>query len=82
MYLVGIAGLLSMNFLQAGIFQAIMAYIVMLIVIVIFVASVLVDRIDDRSRCILFIVFYSFNFIWYLGIVIDYFVTANKANNY
>ena len=78
MYLVGIAGLLSMNFYQAGIFQAVMAYIVMAVTVALFAASVLIDRIDDRIRCIMFIVFYSFNFIWYLGIVIDYFVTADK----
>lgn len=78
MYIVGIAGLLSMNFYQAGIFQTVMAYIVMVVVVVLFAASVLVERFDDRIRCILFIVFYAINFAWYLGIVIDYFVTAEQ----
>lgn len=81
MYLVGIAGLLSINYNQAGIFQAVMAYIVMVVVMVLFASSVLVERIDDRVRCILFIAFYSLNFAWYLGIVIDFFVTTNQIYN-
>ena len=79
MYIVGIAGLLSMNYGQAGIFQAVMSYLVMVLVVVLFFASVMVDNIDDRIRCIMFIAFYCMNFVWYLGIVIDYFVTAGNA---
>jgi hypothetical protein len=79
MYLVGIAGLLSINYGQSGIFQAVMSYIVMVCTVALFGASVLVDRIDDRIRCILFVVFYVLNFGWYLGIVVDYFVTTNSG---
>lgn len=80
MYLVGIAGLLSINYAQAGIFQAVMAFVVMAVVLVLFAASILIERIDDRVRCMLFISFYSLTFIWYLGIVIDFFVTVNKGS--
>lgn len=79
MYLVGIAGLLSINYGQSGIFQAVMSFIVMVSTVALFAASVLVDRIDDRIRSILFIAFYALNFGWYLGIVVDYFVTTNSG---
>jgi hypothetical protein len=79
MYIIGIAGLLSMNYGQSGIFQAIMSYVMMVMTFLLFAASVLVDRVDDKIRCILFIVFYVLGFGWYLGIVIDYFVTSGAG---
>ena len=79
MYLIGLAGLLSMNYGQSGIFQAVMSYVMLVMTCALFGASVLVDRVDDRIRCILFIVYYVLAFGWYLGIVIDYFVTAGAG---
>ena len=77
MYILGIAGLLSMNYAQAGILQTIMAFVVMAVTTSLFVASAMVDMIDDRVRCIFFMVFYSLNFAWYLVIIVDYFVASS-----
>lgn len=82
MYLVGLAGtpcltvgLLSMNYYQTGIAQAVISYFVMLALIVLIAASVLVDSIDEKIRCYIALGFYGLLFVWYLAIIIDYFVT-------
>jgi len=82
MYLFGLAGtlrlslgLLSVNYYQTGIAQAVISYLTMLALILLNGASVLVDAIDEKIRCYIALSFYALLFIWYLAIIIDYFVT-------
>lgn len=65
-----------MNYYQTGIFQAVISYLVMASIIVLNIACVLVNSIDEKVRCYLFLMFYGLLFGWYLGIIIDYFVTS------
>lgn len=46
MYLVGLAGLLSMNYYQAGIAQTVFAYLVLVALLVLNAACVLIDSVD------------------------------------
>jgi hypothetical protein len=64
-----------MNYYQTGIFQAVISYLVMAALIVLNGACILVDSIDEKVRCYIFLTFYGLLFAWYLGIIIDYFVT-------
>ena len=72
MYLYGIGCLLSMNYLQSGIFQVIFAYLIMFVVILVLLLSI-VDSIGEKLRIAANILFYSMLAVWYIGIIIDYF---------
>lgn len=74
MYLVGLAGLLSMNYYQAGIAQTVFAYLVLLALLILNASCVLIDSVDEKIRCYIFLGFYALLFAWYLAIIIDYFV--------
>jgi hypothetical protein len=74
-YLFGLGALLSLNYIQAGIFQSIMIYITMLSFFGIIIASLLHEKIDDKMRSLAYIIYYTMLFLWYLGIVIDLYVT-------
>lgn len=76
-YLFGLGALLSLNYAQAGLFQAVMIYVTMAGFIGIIAAALLPEIIDHRKRSIMYIFYYSFLFIWYLGIIIDFFITFN-----
>ena len=77
LYLYGIGCLLSCNYIQAGIFQAIMVYFMMVLYVVMAGTALLPDSIDEKKRTIGYIVLYFFLFGWYMGIIIDYFVVTN-----
>lgn len=77
LYLFGIGCLLSCNYLQAGVFQTLMVYLMMIMYIVMAGTALLPDSIDERKRTLAYVVLYFFLFIWYLGIIIDYFVVSN-----
>ena len=72
MYLYGIGCLLSMNYLQSGIFQVIFAYLIMVVVVLVLLLSI-IDSIGEKLRICANILFYSLLAIWYVGIIIDYF---------
>ena len=72
MYLYGIGCLLSMNYLQSGIFQVIFAYLIMIVVVLVLLLSI-IDSIGEKLRIGANILFYSLLAIWYVGIIIDYF---------
>ncbi len=72
MYLYGIGCLLSMNYLQSGIFQVIFAYLIMIVVVLVLLVSI-IDSIGEKLRIGANILFYSLLAIWYVGIIIDYF---------
>ena len=72
MYLYGIGCLLSMNYLQSGIFQVIFAYLIMVVVVLVLLLSI-IDSIGEKLRIGANILFYSLLAIWYVGIIIDYF---------
>ena len=74
-YLYGLGALLSLNYAQAGIFQAIMIYLTMVTFIGLIITAVLSEKVDDQKRNLAYVVFYFFLFVWYLGIMIDFFVT-------
>lgn len=76
-YLFGLGALLSLNYAQAGLFQVVMIYVTMLGFIGIIVSALLPQVIDHQKRSIMYIFYYSFLFIWYLGIIIDFFITFN-----
>lgn len=72
MYLYGIGCLLSMNYLQSGIFQVIFAYLIMVVVVLVLLLSI-IDSIGEKLRIGANILFYSMLAVWYVGIIIDYF---------
>lgn len=72
MYLYGIGCLLSMNYLQSGIFQVIFAYLIMVVVVLVLLLSI-IDSIGEKLRIGANILFYSLLAVWYAGIIIDYF---------
>ena len=74
-YLFGIGCLLSLNFSQAGLYQTIMAFFVMVTLILLVLSSLLPESVDDQKRSIAYVLYYLFLFAWYMGIMIDYFVT-------
>ncbi len=76
-YLFGLGALLSLNYAQAGLFQTVMIYVTMLGFIGIIASALLPQVIDHKKRSIMYIFYYSFLFIWYLGIIIDFFITFN-----
>ena len=77
LYLYGIGCLLSCNYVQAGIYQALMVYLMMVLYVVMAGTALLPDSIDEKKRTIGYMVLYFFLFGWYLGIIIDYFVVTN-----
>lgn len=78
-YLYGLGALLSLNYAQAGIFQAVMIYITMLTFFGIILAALLPETIDDRKRSIAYMIYYFVLFVWYLGIIIDFYVTYRNV---
>jgi ABC-type proline/glycine betaine transport system permease subunit len=76
-YLFGLGALLSLNYIQAGIFQTVMIYVTMLSFFAIIAASLLHEHVDDKMRSLAYLTYYSMLFIWYLGIIIDLYVTES-----
>lgn len=66
---------MSLNYSQAGIYQTVMAFLTMAAFLGLVASALMPESVDDRKRSILYIVYYSFLFAWYLGIMIDFFVT-------
>jgi hypothetical protein len=77
-YLFGLGALLSLNFMQAGIFQTVMIYITMVTLFGVIAASMMHESVDDRQRSLAYLVFYSALFVWYMGIVIDFYVSYSQ----
>jgi len=78
--LFGLGALLSLNYAQAGIFQTVMIYLTMVTFIVLIITALASEAIGDQKRSLAYIVFYLFLFTWYLGIMIDFFVTYSGVN--
>ena len=74
-FLFGLGAIMSLNYSQAGIYQTIMAFLTMAAFLGLVASALMPESVDDRKRSILYIVYYSFLFAWYLGIMIDFFVT-------
>ena len=74
-FLFGLGAIMSLNYSQAGIFQTVMAYITMVSFLGLVACALMSESVDDRKRSIMYIVYYSSLFAWYLGIMIDFFVT-------
>jgi hypothetical protein len=77
--LYGIAALLSVSFLQYGIYHAILAWM-LLINVVIIEAMFLMRGVQERSRNIAITIYYVLIFVWFFGIVFFYMYNAlNKT---
>lgn len=74
-FLFGLGALLSLNYSQAGIYQTIMTYFTMVAFLGLVGSALVPDSVDDRKRSMMYIGYYAVLFAWYLGIVIDFFVT-------
>ncbi len=74
-YLFGLGAVLSLNYAQAGIFQTVMIYLTLVPFVGVIVFALLPETVGDRKRSIMYIVYYFLLFVWYLGIMIDFFVT-------
>lgn len=77
--LYGIAALLSTNFLQYGIYHAILAWLGLFNVVVID-AMILMRGISARSRNIAISFYYAIIFVWFFGIVFFYMFNALNKN--
>lgn len=74
-YLFGLGALLCLNYAQAGVFQAVMIFLTMLTLFGLIICALLPEAINDQKRSIAYMVYYFVMFAWYLGIIIDFFVT-------
>lgn len=74
MYLFGLGALLSLNYYQGCIYTAIFTYFTMTAILVL-VAVNLIDSVTENVRTKIYLVFYGVLFMWYMGIMIDYYVT-------
>ena len=78
--LYGIAALLSVNFLQYGIYHAICAW-VLLIIVIIKNGMILMRGVDWKTKGIVTLLYYILIFIWYFGILLFYLINALSNNN-
>lgn len=76
-YLFGLGALLSLNFSQAGIYQAILIFLTMVALILLVGAALMPESVDDQKRSMVYIIYYFLLFAWYMGIMIDFYVTFN-----
>lgn len=74
-FLFGLGAIMSLNYSQAGIYQTVMAFVTMVAFLGLVAVALMPESVDDRNRSIMYIVYYSTLFAWYLGIMIDFFVT-------
>ena len=79
-YLYGLGALMSLNYAQAGIYQAVLIFFTMISLIILVIAALMPESIDDQKRSVAYIIYYFFLFCWYMGIMIDFFVTYNGTN--
>lgn len=80
MYLFGLGALLSLNYYQGSIYTAIFTYFNMTAIIVL-VAANLISSVNESIMTKIYLVFYSLLFMWYMGIMIDYFTTWKSVWN-
>lgn len=73
-YLFGLGALLSLNYYQAGVFQAVLIFMTLVPFMGLVGFALLPEAVDDKKRSVMYIVYYFFLFVWYLGIMIDFFV--------
>lgn len=66
------AGLLSANLLQAGIFQACWAWVVLCVLIAVHIVEF--RELEHKQRRLLFNIYSLLLLAWYVGIVVDYFL--------
>ena len=76
MYLFGIGCLMSINYLQTGIFHVLLAYLTMASIVVVLVFTI-IDSFGDKLRIGANILFYVLLSAWYAGIIVDYFQTES-----
>lgn len=77
MYLFGVGCLLSLNYSQASIYQAIFTYFTMAAVIFVIVLTI-IESSSDKLKVGANIVFYLLLVMWYMGIIIDYYKTLSS----
>jgi len=77
--LYGIAALLSISFLQYGIYHAILAWL-LLINVVIIEAMLLMRGVEERSKNIAIAIYYVLIFVWYFGIIFFFMYNALNKN--
>jgi hypothetical protein len=80
-YLFGLGALLSLNYIQAGIFQAVLIFFTMLTFFGVIFASFFHEIVDDKKRSLAYLAYYIMLFIWYLGIIIDLYIVGDKVQN-
>jgi len=73
--LYGIAALLSINFLQYGIYHAILAWLLLINVVILY-AMIMMRGVAERSKNIAISIYYTLLFVWYFGIVFFYMFNA------
>lgn len=73
--LFGIAALLSVNFLQYGIYHAICSWVCFITVVVLEVLNFMRD-VPERAKNVGLLVYYIIIFIWFFGILFFYLFNA------
>ena len=74
MYLYGLGCLMSLNYYQSSIYMAIFSYFVMCSLIALIVMNVMC-AIQESTRTKMYLLFYFLLFMWYMGIMIDFYQT-------
>lgn len=66
----GESGLLSANLIQAGIFQSVWCWVVLLLLMGLHIAEF--RELEGARRRLLLNIYYSAVLVWYIGIIVDY----------
>ena len=72
MFLFGIAGILSCNILQSGVYQAVLAYFTFVALMLLHL-PVMNSASYFNTKKYFWLAFYFLLFMWYFGIIIDYY---------
>lgn len=72
MFLFGVAGILSCNMFQSGVYQAILAYFTLISLFMLHLPVFQANQYFDKKKYF-WLFFYFFLFMWYFGIIIDYY---------
>jgi len=74
LYLLGIAMLISYNYLQAGIFESVMAWLTLVLGIALHVTTLKAVEKPEIEK-ILWLAYYFFIFVYFFGIIISFYAS-------
>ena len=80
LYLFGLGALLTLNYYQSSIYTAIFTYFTMTVIITLILLN-LMSSISESTRTKVYLMYYFILFMWYMGIMIDFYITWKNLSN-